>query len=362
MDGHCHRVQTPMNQMDRQLLERYLSGDASRGESERVEAWLAEDPDRWAQVSQLLETSASAALSEAALAEARAEVWARLARKIGWAGDSHARRVALRPAREFLPVARRPWLTTWRLVAALLVAVVGGSAVGVLLIRRQPFAPGAAMRVAATVPGQRAVFRLSDGSEVVLGVASTLRYPAAFHTGSREVWLEGQAYFEVSHDTRRPFVVHAGDLVAKDLGTEFTVRAYPEDSGARIVVREGRVAIRADGSGDALERVVAPGQLGRLGPGREPTIEPADTAIWFGWTEGRLVFDGTPLREALPQLSRWFDLEFRLADTALAAVPLTATLRTQPTTDVLNNLAASLGMRQRRAGRIVTLYSAEPDR
>jgi len=150
--------------------------------------------------------------------------------------------------------------------------------------------------------------------------------------------------------------------VARDVGTQFMVRVYPEDPGARIVVRQGRVAIRAAATANAAERVVAPGQLGRLGPGREPTIESADTAIWFGWTEGRLVFDGTPLREALPQLGRWFDLEFRLADTALAEVPLTATLKTEPTMDVLNNLAASLGMRQRRAGRIVTLYSTEPDR
>jgi ferric-dicitrate binding protein FerR (iron transport regulator) len=196
----------------------------------------------------------------------------------------------------------------------------------------------------------------------MLGVASTLRYPADFAGGPRGVSLEGEAYFEVVHDERRPFVVRAGELVATDLGTEFTVRAYPEDAGVRVVVREGRVAIRAAGSAAAPERVVAPGQLGRLGAGREPAVEPADTAAYFAWTEGRLVFDGTPLRDALPQLSRWFDLEFRLADSTLGDVPLTATLKTQPTPDVLDNLAASLGMRQRRLGRTVTLYSAESGR
>jgi ferric-dicitrate binding protein FerR (iron transport regulator) len=67
-----------------------------------------------------------------------------------------------------------------------------------------------------------------------------------------------------------------------------------------------------------------------------------------------------PLREALPQLSRWFGLEFRLADSALGEVPLSATLRTRPTPEVLNNLAASLGMKQRRSGQVVTLYLARP--
>lgn len=351
-----------MSEMDRGLLKRYLSGDASPDECARVDAWLVEDSNRWAELSRLLEESANTALSESSVEKARTEVWARLARKMGWAGDSLAARAARRrPVRRFGAASPGPWLTTWRLAAAVLVAVVGGSMLALFLLRWQP-SPQQQVRVATTTPGQRAVFRLSDGTHVVLGVASTLRYPTAFRGESREVSLEGEAYFEVSHDERHPFIVRAGDLIAKDLGTEFTVRAYPEDAGARIVVREGRVAIRAAATQTSAERVVAPGQLGRLGAGRKPTVEQADTAAWFAWTEGRLVLDGIPLRDALPQLSRWFDLEFRLADTALGSVPLTATLRTQPTTDVLNNLAASLGMKQRRAGRIVTLSSAGPDR
>jgi transmembrane sensor len=354
-----------MSEMDRELLERYLSGDTSPDESARVEAWLAEDPDRWAQLAALREAIAESALSEPAVEQAKVEVWARLARKIGWPEELSAvgrARRPRRPAREFVPSSHRPWRTGWQLAAALFIALAGGSALGVLLFRSRPSAPAEMTRVAATTPGQRGVFRLPDGTQVVLGVASTLRYPMVFKDGSREVSLEGEAYFQVVHDTRRPFMVRAGDLVAKDLGTEFTVRAYPEDAGARVVVREGRVAIRAAATETAPERVVAPGQLGRLGVGQKPTVEPADIAAWFAWTEGRLVFDGTPLRDALPQLSRWFDLDFHLADSALGDVPLTATLRTQPTTDVLNNLAASLGMKQRRAGRIVTLYSAEPGR
>jgi ferric-dicitrate binding protein FerR (iron transport regulator) len=196
----------------------------------------------------------------------------------------------------------------------------------------------------------------------MLGVASTLRYPASFGGGSREIALEGEAYFEVVHDERSPFVVRAGNLVAKDLGTEFTVRAYPDDARARVVVREGRVAISAVGAAPATARIVTAGQLGALRAGEEPAVEPADTAADFAWTQGRLVFDRTPLHDALPQLGRWFDLDFRLADSVSGNVPLTATLQTQPTPDVLDNLAASLGMRQRRVGRTVTLYQADPGR
>ena len=346
--------------MDWQLLDRYLSGDASPEEQARMEAWLAEDPEHWAQLAALREALEKAALSDPAVEKAKAEVWSRLEREIGGAGNPLGRDQERPPRRvpQLTVFPRRRWFTTAQIAAALFVTAIGGTALGVLLLRRYPSAPAEATQVARTAPGQRAMFRLPDGTQVVLGVASVLRYPRRFSGGSREVSLEGEAYFDVVDRERQPFVVHAGDLIAKDLGTQFTVRAYPEDLGARVVVREGRVAIRSLAAG-APERVVAPGQLGRLGGGGEPTVEKADTSAYFAWTEGRLVFDGTPLRDALPQLGRWFDLEFRLADSTLGDVRLHATLKTQPTPDVLNNLAASLGMRQRQQGRTVTLYSSK---
>ena len=347
-----------MSEIDWKLLDRYLTGEATADEREQVEVWLAEDPERWAQVAALRDALAEAALSEGAVEEAKAEVWARLERELGEvAPEKRPNRIG---SREFVLPSHRPWSTAVQIAAALLLTVLAATVIARLLFRSQAHVP--AVRVATTAPGQRTMFRLGDGTQVVLGVASTLRYPARFDGGSRDVSLEGEAYFQVVHDEGRAFVVRAGDLVAKDLGTEFTVRAYPEDAGARVVVRAGRVAIRAAGSTAASERVVAPGQLGRLGAGGQPTVEPADTAVYFAWTGGRLVFDRTPLRDALPQLSRWFDLDFRLADSALADIPLSATLRTQLTPDVLDNLAASLGLRERRDGRTVTLYSPQPAR
>ena len=345
-----------MSEIGMELLERYLADKVSTEERQRVDSWLAEDPRRWAELTALRDALEKAELSDRAVEEAVAEVWARLAPEIGAAEESPPR-VGGR-ARDFTLAerTRRPLVA---LVAALVVLIIGGGLVGTLLLRRSSV-PAEPLRVVTTAPGERGVLRLPDGTQVMLGVASTLRYPAAFADKGRDVSLDGEAYFDVAHEEQRPFVVRAGGLVAKDLGTQFTVRAYSDEAGARVVVREGMVAIRA--ATDGVEAVVAPGQVGRIANGRVPTVEQADTAAFFAWTEGRLVFDGTPLREALPQLARWFDLEFRLADSALGGVPLTATLKTQPTPDVLDNLAASLGMRQRQQGRTVTLYSANSAR
>ena len=246
-------------------------------------------------------------------------------------------------------------------VAVLLLLVGGGAFGGYAVLSRMPKAasPAPLMRVATTPPGQRASFRLPDGTKVILGVASTLRHPVTFAPGRREVEVEGEAYFEVAHEAGRAFVVRAGDIIAEDLGTEFIVRSYPEERGARVVVREGKVALhRASSPGAAGGRVVQAGQLGRLAGDGTPVVETADTSAYFAWTDGRLVLDGVPLRDALPQLSRWFDLDFRLSYSTLGSVPLTTTLKTQPSPDVLNLLAASLGMRQVRQGRTVTFYPA----
>jgi ferric-dicitrate binding protein FerR (iron transport regulator) len=244
------------------------------------------------------------------------------------------------------------------LAAAAVIAAAAGLVGRALLTRGEPSRQATAERVITVPLGEQARFRLPDGSAVLLGAGSTLRHPGAFADRVREVTLEGQAYFMVEHDARRPFRVRAGDLVATDLGTEFLVRAYPEDRRARVVVRSGRVAVRPAQGPDSSQqgRVVRAGELGRLGADGEPTIEQADTAAYFAWTEGMLVFDGTPLREALPQLSRWYDLDFRLADPALGAIPLSGKLDQTLTPARLDLLAGSLGLQQVRRGRVVTLY------
>jgi ferric-dicitrate binding protein FerR (iron transport regulator) len=126
------------------------------------------------------------------------------------------------------------------------------------------------------------------------------------------------------------------------------------------VVREGRVAIRAVQRTHAT--VVAPGQEGRLAPDGAVALTTADTSAVFAWLTGRLVLRSVPLRDALPDLGRWFDLEFRLADAGLGDIPLTVSLTSQPTPATLRTLAAALGLELSQQNRIVTLRSARPGR
>ncbi len=343
-----------MPELDFHLLDRYLAGACTPAEREQFEQWLAEAPANRRRVEAIHRALAAVEAQTAPPLDTAALLFS-IKRELA---EARALEPIGRPARRFAIPARRHWSTLTKIAAAVLI-LLGGAMLGrTLHLRRDGTAtPDATMRAVATPQGQRATFRLPDGTRVMLGVASRLERSADFGARTRELYLTGEAYFEVTHDEHRPFVVHAGDVVARDLGTEFVVRAYPDDPHARVVVRAGKVALRAAAAQDSTTgRVVEAGQLGRLTSEGVPLVQPADTSAAFAWTNGLLVFHDTPLRDALPQLSRWYDLEFRLADTSLGRIPLSGRFKDQLTEDELNALAASVGLRQVRQGRVVTLY------
>jgi transmembrane sensor len=347
-----------MKDLDWDLFDRYLAQDATPGERDQFERWVAERPERqeflaaWHVGLEKMDKSIAAADREA--------VWTGSLQRVGDASAGFTLGRPIESQAQPIALAARP-VSAWRWTAR--VAAAAALVTGAFLAgRRLILDPGRGPeveRVVSVPHGERAQFRLPDGSRVVLAAGSTLRHPAEFLRDSREVMLEGEAYFTVEHDPRRPFRVRAGNLVATDLGTEFLVRAYPEDSSAQVVVRSGQVAVRASSRAgrDPQEQIVKPGQLGRLEHGGRPRIERADTAAYFAWTEGTLVLDGTPLRDALPQLSRWYNLEFRLADSSLGNIPLSGRLSQDLTEGRLELLAGSLGLEQVRRGNLVIFSS-----
>jgi transmembrane sensor len=221
------------------------------------------------------------------------------------------------------------------------------------------------MREYVTPRGQRATFQLSDGTRLVLAAESRLRVPADYGRQIREVHLEGEALFDVVHDTGRPFRVRARDAVAEDIGTRFDMRAYPEDRRVAVAVAEGAVALgRADTSGPDTPSTGGPpqgvilrrGEVGTLdSDGRVTTDTGAVVATYLAWVEGRLQFVETPLPEVVQTVGRWYDLDVRIEGRALAARTLTAEFGAQPADELLGALGLAVGARVVRSGRVATL-------
>jgi len=331
------------DQPDWNTLDRYLAGDASADEHRVVREWIAADPAR-AEVLRGIQTAHRPSAAEQWDVDA---AWAKV-------------RAQVRQPRVVRSVSSARWyLRTPARIAAALVLTVGAYATWRAVGRPEP--RSIVMREISTPNGRRDTLTLGDGSRVVLNAGSRLRYATDIARGSRDVYLEGEAYFEVTHRAARPFRVHTRGGVAHDLGTRFTVRAYPELPRLEVVVAEGRVSLRRDVAAATDSVILAAGQLGRLEATGSPTVQSGvDTLAFLGWTRGALVLEGLTLAEAVPQLERRFDVEIRVDDPALASRRLFARFRDETLAQVLDALSLALGARYDRAGRVVTLHNAAP--
>jgi ferric-dicitrate binding protein FerR (iron transport regulator) len=319
-----------MSDVDWDLFVRYFGNECTAEERERFESWLAADPHH-------------RVIVDGAVMAAR--------RTLDEMRTSAPPRVLV----SHRPRATRP---TWMIAAASLMIVAGSA----LLWKASTWATSethdtAALHVARTARGGRQQLRLSDGTRVVLGAASTLRYPAAFGGGSRDVYLTGEGFFEVTHDAAHPFRVHAGHTTTEDIGTAFGVLAYADDSIVRVVVAEGSVSFGAAARGAVHGAVLTRGQLGSLAKGDAlASVRRVNVDAYLGWTEGRLVFDEAPLTEVVAQLGRWYDASFRIADSSLVSRTLTASFTTESLTDVLTALAPVLDVRFERVADTVVVH------
>jgi len=304
------------------LLERYLVGEASAEDALAVREWLAEDAAH-AQILADLRLIKHVA-SDTPPPTSVDAAWMQAVKTLGLGRKP-------RVLRRLLMVA----LAT----AAVLIAVIGGWRV----LRRAPH-----WKEYATAAAQRMVIRLQDGTQVTIAPKSRVRYAADFGRAHRDLYLDGEAYFQVAPDSQRPLRVHTSGSITEDLGTAFVVTAYADQRMTEVVVTEGRVSLsRAETTSPAV--VLGLRDLARLDASGPATVRRGvDVDRYLAWTKGVLAFDGTPLSEVMPALERWYNVEIRLSDSALAARRLTATFQNEPIDLVLKRIALTLGMRVER--------------
>ena len=205
-------------------------------------------------------------------------------------------------------------------------------------------------------PGQRVVLRLGDGSQVWLAPGSRLRGPERFGAGARELSLYGQAYFEVTPDPARPFLVRSGGTLTRVIGTRFDVRAFPGDGPAVVVVREGRVSVRSEQGSEGVARELGRGDRAVVDSTGSIRVDRGiDVDALVAWTTGRLVFPDTPLREMAADLERWFEVDIEFADPAIGDRRLSATFEEESIETVLQIISELADVHVRRTGRLVVL-------
>lgn len=334
---------------DWEALARYLAGESSEEESERMGQWLKEHKADAAFVAALDKAVAGLALDT----HDGIDVDGALARVVERRDSTGADRVmrAPRPPRE-LRYSRRT-ASTWRAAAILAAAAAVVVAARLVLQRgedeRSPAGDVGTGRTFATAVGRRDSLRLPDGGRVVLGPASRLVVAADYGRATREVELHGEAYFDVVHDTTRSFIVRAEGVSVRDVGTSFGVRA---DSGrfVQVVVTSGSVMLHSSASADSGV-LLAAGDVGTIqGDGRVTSRHTATAGPYLAWMRDSLVFRDASLGEVSDELRRWYGVVLRVDDSTLADRHLTMTFAGDPLDRVLRVIGLGLGAGIERHG------------
>lgn len=367
------------------ILDRCLAGDATQADQAALESWRRADASHEALLAVLIaeRDRRAGALPQWNVEELRERIIDRALTRPrgGVVAGAHRATLHLVRKRAVLSSRARYWRAGGMAAAAVMLFVAGNS---VLRSRPVPTPPPVAARMTEyrTARGQIATAHLADGTRVVLAPESRLLVPEAIGNspagaaGSmvREVVLEGRGFFDVVHDARRPFAVRTVAGVARDVGTEFEVRADGQSRAMRVTVVSGLVTLHgiapvSSSTATAGVPLADPATLVTLRRGDQATLSAAgkmtlihhvDVAPTLAWTRGSLVFRGMRLDEVVGELSAWYDLDVRLGDSTLANKRLVLTLQDEPAATALDLIALSLNLRVERIGRIVKLYPLGP--
>lgn len=342
-----------------ELLVRYGVGELTSEELATLASWKDQRPEH---VRALRSTARLAALSQTADSVRHADAgWQRLQRRLERESANGSRAPLVipvhrgRPAASMPVPASRPRWVKWSIGIAAAAAVAAG-----VVVRQRSAAPPAVLQEIATHRGERLEFGLPDGSHVVLGAESRLRFGADGFASARTLYLSGQGYFAVAHDTKHPFVVHARGAAVQAVGTAFGVRAYDEDSSVSVAVAQGRILFRRDASAEGTGDSVGLGDIAELnGAGRMTVHREADLDASLGWVRGRLIYHMAPATDVARDLERWYDVSIQIDDTAQSRLGVTMTIDpSQPAPVSLQRFAEVLNLHVLQTGQQVHLTRA----
>jgi transmembrane sensor len=189
--------------------------------------------------------------------------------------------------------------------------------------------------------GQKSIVQLADGSNVVLNAESEIRYPSDFGQGHRDIYLKGEAFFEVASDSLLPFKVYSGKLVATVLGTSFNINSFDNDK-VRVQLATGK--LRVFNEADEEQSVyLAPGEEVTMDQDHKLNKSKFDLKKAFHWKNGILLFEQKTFEEVVVVLERWYAVEVTLKNPAPKDLRISGEFKNTHLKDVLESLGYAYG-------------------
>lgn len=194
-----------------------------------------------------------------------------------------------------------------------------------------------------TLPGQKSMLELPDGTRVWLNADTKLTYPVNFGQKTRQVRLSGEAFFDVEKDLKKAFTVDLGELNIKVLGTEFNVNNYRQNSSASVYLRAGSVELY---TGDPSSR----NYLYKMHPGDRVIYDKDQDELRVGhgmsdycmaWMDGKIIFRGELMTDVVQKLNCCYNTDIRILDPNIESYTLTATFQDESLEQILELLKIS---------------------
>lgn len=192
---------------------------------------------------------------------------------------------------------------------------------------------------------------LPDGTKVWLNAKSNITYPTRFGAARREVVIEGELYFEVNHDSKRPFSIKQNENEIEVLGTKFNVKAYDEDK-SEISLIEGKIKLQTP----TQQAILTKNQKVTITGEKAVTTNDENISDDIAWTTGLFRFRQTPIHEVMQQISRWYDVDVKYATTTRKTFT-GSIMRNSSIEQVLEILQLSAGTRFTIQGKTITISS-----
>jgi transmembrane sensor len=176
--------------------------------------------------------------------------------------------------------------------------------------------------------GNQSKVILSDSTIVWLNAGSELVYPTIFNDKTREVRLCGEAFFEVSKNLKKPFIVKTSDLQVKVLGTQFNISAYSEDKFIQTVLREGSVSIRSNITRfNEKELVLKPNQMASFNKSSNDTkVYEVDVEYYTLWTKGLFGFEEIDFNRVVKRVERFYNISVSFSEPDLNVIRISGKL------------------------------------
>ena len=230
--------------------------------------------------------------------------------------------------------------------AAIFVALIALASVTFLLVRNndktgnQLVASGPTLKTIQTIakPLSYTTIKLPDGSTVKLNAGTTLKYPEIFAGNIRKVILSGEAFFDVIHDSKHPFVVEINNVEIEDLGTSFNISAYP--GREQVVVNVVTGSVRLFDKDQKEAKIIPAGSSGKfLTRKSEITVSNTLTPNFLSWQTKEISFRHTPLATVFEELENIYHIKLEFSDPSIANISYTANFEKFQIDDIVNVIA-----------------------